>query len=950
MFKYKNIAPVSFEQPITEVEIEKNKTTFSDSVYRAKLIVGQQELYESITNLPSYQSLLCLPQELNESTKPYVISGKMVYELSKGTTPVSVEIRKNNNDEFKIVPLIKNKDKGYYFDFDEDGVMKAFEVLVTGKVSKEMPPEPPAGPTPPEKKSDISENGKLFLETWRNLPIVPTKEELKDLFDFCDEVPEEDFENKEIKEAYEKLCKHPYLNPPKQGDDLMVVSTTRSIFVKADMMNHFKGNQSVEEIIDKMRSLPMGELFKFFKTRRLVYIYGFLKIRIRNTQKERIVFVTGDKIGKNSNDIYIFEYNEHHDFTHLKDCKPENVSYELLCKNVELDGIQTTLAESFHIPYKPLICTGCAGSGKTLISVQMYANIIEEVFSNEKVEELNLIYLTYNQRTVNSVIPLLQEKVSSVNAKTIEEYFVGIIGNETLAGKKIVDEHDFFKWWNEDSLNEITHYKEKNDLLNFKKQTLARYAYTFFRGFFKGSLYRMENDFSVPFLSKSQFTNLIKTKKEPVSDRDIETLFTLFEMYQNHLVKSNLVDDNDLARMVAQKVVNGVANQYERIIIDEVQDLTEVQLDAIIKSSSDKRKLYFFGDQNQSINPTLFDINTIQRCLKANLVNEIVEPQKMNKSYRVGPLLAEYINHLTKLINDKIGASGDPLETSALSNSESRWGYKVQTKSSASHILQQAFLDAKTIVIVPDEIIIDKLVKEYGEGVKERAITIYESKGLEWDRVVMYDMLSFNNQMFEEILNDKAYNSTLHRMIFNQFYVGCTRAHVFFVVVETNISPLVEANMIGNLVEAPEDIISADNSSASWILEGERLFRLGEYKLARNAFNRAEDSKATQLADVCTWMIEENYSEERASYCKDNKLYKEAKAMYIELGQRDLARLMDAYLGAILSEEEIKRIIANATLCSNDMHVLNKNGFFNAKVDNINTVLDRILKQLEENK
>ena len=946
IFKYKSIAPVSIEQEGTVIEIEKNQTAFNDAVYRSKRIIYSLELYERIKENKCFESLLSLPQMygLTASEQPYVIENTMVYELIKGRTPVSIEIR-SNNSVLTVVPKIGKKDRGY-FEFNDDGLMNAFAVIsgVTISTTKkeEVKVEEKKIEQAPAQKENISQQGKDFLEVWRNLPLYPTKEELQFAFDLCDELPDEDFNNIEIQQAYDKLSSHTLLKPKKNDESLINVITTRSIYVKEDMIEYFKNNDFTEPIIEKMRTLPMGELFKYFKTRRLVYIEGFLKIRISNTRKERIIFVTGDKIGRNSNDIYIYEFNERHDFSHLKDLNPENAKYELLSKNVKLDDEQTVLSESFHVPYKPLICTGCAGSGKTLISVQMYKNIVDEVFSGESINELELIYLTYNQYTINSVRPLLLEKVNNANAKTIEDYFKGIVGEDSLSSKTIVNEENFFDWWDNDKLSQITDFRKKNGLLDYKKDNPARYAYTFFRGFFKGSLYKMQITYEQPYLSRTQFLELIRSKNEPLDSSEINNLYELFELYQKHLNENNCIDDNDLARMVSAKVASGVANQYRRIIVDEVQDLTEVQLDAIIKSSFDKRKLYFFGDQNQSINPTLFDISTIQRCLMANLVNEVVEPYKMNKSYRVGPLLADYINSLTEIINKKIGSSGDPLETSALTGDDSKWGYKSKEGQDADEILLQAFHDAKTIVIVPDTKTINYLIDKYGDIAKDRAITIYDSKGLEWDKVVLYNMLSFNNEKFEEILNDKAYNSTLHRMIFNQYYVGCTRAHVFFVVIESNVSELVEKTMLSRLVAAPRDVISADNSSESWGIEGQRLFAYGEYKLAKNALLRAKDENSLKLSEVCTWMLEKKYTEEHAKYCRDNNLYKEAKTMYQALGNNRVALLMDAYLGANLNEGDIKSLIVNEILSDDDVALLNKNGYFDDTLESIQKNLEAL--------
>ena len=60
-------------------------------------------------------------------------------------------------------------------------------------------------------------------------------------------------------------------------------------------------------------------------------------------------------------------------------------------------------------------------------------------------------------------------------------------------------------------------------------------------------------------------------------------------------------------------------------------------------------------------------------------------------------------------------------------------------------------------------------------------------------------MLKFNEDKYEEMVDGKGKYSILHRMIFNQYYVGCTRALSCFTVLETELDKKVEEPIIGDL-------------------------------------------------------------------------------------------------------------------------------------------------------
>ena len=443
-------------------------------------------------------------------------------------------------------------------------------------------------------------------------------------------------------------------------------------------------------------------------------------------------------------------------------------------------------------------------------------------------------------------------------------------------------------------------------------------------------------------------------------------------MNENHLV-----DDNDLANLVIRKIIKTdeenkykakdeqINIKYDAIIVDEVQDLTDRQLDAIIKASSNKQKIYFFGDQNQSINPTLFDVETIRGCLMHNLSNDdIVEPEEMTISYRFGPQLSIYINNLIRIRRDLIGATGVlEIENSALDEETYRYaGYSLDKKVN-DIVIKTAINNARAMIIVPDEIVKNKLIKQYSETISDHIMTIYDSKGLEWNYVVLYGMISFFKEEYKQILDGQAKHSTLHRMIFNQYYVGCTRSHVCFCVLEDDLDNEIidkllptKANTNGQSdfkinADNVDIYIKEDNSSESWFLEGKQRFEQGEYGLALSRFNIAKnDVDKKMYLDICQIMLsEEKQTYSTAELCRKEKFYREARIIYKKLGYGDESYLMGLHCRQDLYEENrVDELIKKLTLTFEDLKLIESFGYFELKIKRMNTTFDKLIKSMEE--
>ena len=801
------------------------------------------------------------------------------------------------------------------------------------------------------KLPPLSKKAQSFVYEISNLKIETTEEEYGLLFEQFDELSEEECEDSRVSEAYE-LLKGLALTDAKVPQTVRFVYASKT-FLKA--LDELEDDclSSVEDIKKAFNTCRGNELSEYLISKRLVYIDSYLKIRVKNGLKHRIIFCFGDRLGKNSKDIYVFDYNRTHNFSNIKNLHPEEQQYSLW--TIEKPKITvpplTKQQESISLSLdKPLICTGCAGSGKTLISVYMYLNLLERDYGgNASTSPEQLVYVTYNENAKDNASNQIKEVVEKANTKTVFEFFYDI-AKPDLSNKKYADENNFAKWWK----TEITDHLLKVKMNSLSKSNVIKYVYTFYRGLFKGSMYRWEMNHEDRYLTKEQMVDLLS--KEPIDVEKINLIYSLCELYQHYLDSNHLYDDNDLARCAAKRMIKGISKKYNHIILDEVQDLTEVQLDAIVKCSFDKKKLYFFGDQNQSINPTLFNLDFIEMCLLRN--NSYIETNdiyKLTNSYRFGPHLAKYINKLVSLKQRWIGTlSAEETEGSNKDLEKNRWAGKTCDASVIKEMIVRASNSANAIIIVPDESIKQELETKYGPEIAKRVTTIYDSKGLEWDYVVLYKMLKFNEDKYKEMVDGKGKYSTLHRMVFNQYYVGCTRALSCFTVLENDLDEEIQEPIIGDLQTITEANISLyieeENDSTSWYKEAVRLFEAGIYDLALAAFEKADVTMEEEpKMEIASLLINEETKSDTnvAQLCKEKRFFKEASKVYQNAGKYRLAQLMRLYEGLNISDEDAWDIILNEKLTEEDMEVINKNGFLTSKSTKIENKLEKLLIELK---
>lgn len=669
-----------------------------------------------------------------------------------------------------------------------------------------------------------------------------------DLFDAIDELSEGEFAA--IKNDYDSFLE-------KFGDiPLYLANQTirRRVFIRKSALEQLKRINLeqrdlkvlsiVDEIVDKLKTIPGNELGRYLLNKGLNFPIkadrSIKKIRIMRNSKYRLLFVYGSDIESNDrlsnlDSIYIFAVTEHkkdkaelYRVAESKPTKYEINDFIIYPKN-KIVKIPECTSEQYKIAAlyedKPVITFGCAGSGKTTVSIEQYVNIVYSKYNCVSPSTSDLVYITFHKGLSDKVKKDLAEFKIDANCFKLDEYFAYVIG-ETYNPDKIINEVVFINWF-EKTYSELEIKKNKGKKKNkisplLSKPDIARLLYTYYRGVFKGSkeLFHINDN----YLSLESFLDEMSGETY-LTDEEKNAIYQISKEFDEYATKNGLISDNDYA----VKVIRQASYQIKRtncIIIDEVQDLTEIEVIAtILTLKEDSTRIYFYGDPHQSIYPNVFNASTI------NIVYSTLDKTTSNESaplivtYRTNKHLIRYLNQLLQYRDKWIGLTkgglSEIIEPPKL-DEETSWAGYVTNKS----LYKKIFIsNPNSMIITPSESVRRKLLEKYPEIEPARAITIYDAKGMEWDTIIMYNMFTDYESYFLDMIseNGKAKKSTIHRMTFNKYYVGCTRSTKSFVIIEEN----------EKLFDADNPIFKALLSSFAPISKSEQI---DTYILEENTF------------------------------------------------------------------------------------------------------------------
>jgi len=450
------------------------------------------------------------------------------------------------------------------------------------------------------------------------------------------------------------------------------------------------------------------------------------------------------------------------DITSLQDIQAEPLNYlninlptfNLLDKIISFDEIQHQIYQL----HPPLIIIGSAGSGKTVLTLEKMKEAVGDVLYVTRSP-----YLVHNAHSLYYALNYENDE-QQLDFLSFEEYLSSI---RVPQGREMTF-REFAQWFSR-------HRKGIKD---------AHQVFEEFKGVLTGSTPESA------YLSRAEYLKL-GVKQSIFLQEEREQVYDLFTKYLEFMREKGFYDAN----IISYDYLQQVTPRYDFIVVDEVQDLTTVQLQLILKSLNMPHDFMLCGDSNQIVHPNFFSWSKIKTLFyqqkSSGAPQDII--RILNTNYRNSPEVTEVANRLLKIKNSRFGAIDRESNYLVKSNAQ----VEGQVMLLADNETQRQDLNQKTqqstrfavIVMHPEQ---KATAKQYFNT--PLIFAVQEAKGLEYENVVLYNFVSTDTERFraitrnvtpEDLVGELTYarakdktdkSLEIYKFYINALYVAMTRA------------------------------------------------------------------------------------------------------------------------------------------------------------------------------
>ncbi|MBI5504520.1 MAG: AAA family ATPase [Deltaproteobacteria bacterium] len=284
-----------------------------------------------------------------------------------------------------------------------------------------------------------------------------------------------------------------------------------------------------------------------------------------------------------------------------------------------------------------------------------------------------------------------------------------------------------------------------------------------------------------------------------------EAAHVLFTRYLQWMAGEGLFDLNLVAhqwRPLAEAV-------YDFLVVDEVQDLTPVQLELALASLKTPGRFLLCGDSNQIVHPNFFSWAGVKTMFWHGLAGEAAQRQTVHvlvANYRNTRRVTDVANRLLKVKQSRFGSVDR--ETNFLVGAVAAEAGEVTLLPAKDAALKA--LDAASRGSVKHAVIVLRDEDKVAARARFRTpllFSVHEAKGLEYPHVVLFEMVSSQRSVYAEVCEgvspsdvasegleyrrarDKGDKSLeLFKFYVNALYVAMTRAVETLTLVESDAS------------------------------------------------------------------------------------------------------------------------------------------------------------------
>lgn len=598
-------------------------------------------------------------------------------------------------------------------------------------------------------------------------------------------------------------------------------------------------------------------LFKFaqYQNKKVLLILEVIK----NHAYEKSKFLRGAIVDENKLESVSSEsaLEEADSLPKLTFVNKDYPQFHLLDKVICFDAEQD---EIYKLP-TPLIIIGSAGSGKTALTLekmkQYKGNILYVSHSPYLVENAQRIYYANNYENDKQDIDFL----------SFREYIESI----RIPKGREVNFRDFGFWYS-----------------RFQQQFKFKEPYKLFEEF-KGVLTGSVTEKA--YLSRAEYIKL-GVKQSIFLNEERERVYDLFEKYLVFLQESELYDTN----MVAYDYLELVESKYDFVVVDEVQDLTNVQLMLILRALQNPINFVLSGDSNQIVHPNFFSWSKIKSLFfDAKLQGSALRILKTN--YRNSQKITTLSNNLLKIKNARFG-SIDKESTyliNTVSSTEGDIFFYEDDEKLKKELNKRTQGSTKFALLVMNEA--DKnYVRKYFDT--PLLFSIQEAKGLEYENIILVNFISNNEKEFREVCRDISPDDLLdenmryarskdkadkdleaYKFYVNSLYVAFTRAVKNIYIVETNKkSELLQLLGVTKTAEKVQ-VETQQSTTDEWLEEARRLELQGKHEQAQQIRDRLRGIEYLSPEQV-EQLSQQVFSTEKPNPADCKKLFDYAQARF----------------------------------------------------------------------
>ncbi|MDA1074398.1 MAG: hypothetical protein O3A63_06515 [Proteobacteria bacterium] len=392
---------------------------------------------------------------------------------------------------------------------------------------------------------------------------------------------------------------------------------------------------------------------------------------------------------------------------------PERERFHLLDKILSFDDDQQAILE---LP-PPLVIVGSAGSGKTALTMEKMKRAAGDVLyvslSPYLVQNARNLYFAHGYDNDQQLVDFLSfhEVLESIHVPPGRELSLRDFQRFFERHRRGMGPNDAHKLFEE------------------------------FRGVITGPLTEQGYRTREEYLELGVKQSIFLADERP-------RVYDLFKKYLAYLDSEGLFDAN----LVAHSHLARATSCYDFIVVDEVQDVTTVQLYLLLKLARRPGAFLLSGDSNQIVHPNFFSWAGVKSLFfrEQDLTGDGEVIRVLHANYRNAPVVTTLANRILKLKHARFGSVDR--ESNYLVQSVGAERGRLRLLGDDERVKRE--LDARTasstryavIVMHPEQ---KAEAKRYFST--PLVFSIQEAKGLEYENVILYNFVTGEARAFHEI-------------------------------------------------------------------------------------------------------------------------------------------------------------------------------------------------------